>query len=190
MIYLILVILCFPVSVRAFISPDVVSHSISSSLYSFSLITAYFVSGVVFLLGLLTVFWKKVRKLCVFYIIVLFLFFLSFFSFFYFKYYQPLYIGFNDSLNFNISGVDNSDSLMGDSSNIDLSWEDLISMYLSKNLTTKSLPDIGREFQGRDHTTVIHSVKIVDKLVKNSEETSKEIQKIKNKILYKENNEI
>jgi len=65
-----------------------------------------------------------------------------------------------------------------------------ISMYLSKNLTTKSLPDIGREFQGRDHTTVIHSVKIVDKLVKNSEETSKEIQKIKNKILYKESNEI
>jgi len=65
-----------------------------------------------------------------------------------------------------------------------------ISMYLSKNLTTKSLPDIGREFQGRDHTTVIHSVKIVDKLVKNSEETSKEIQKIKNKILYIESNEI
>jgi len=65
-----------------------------------------------------------------------------------------------------------------------------ISMYLSKNLTTKSLPDIGREFQGRDHTTVIHSVKIIDKLIKNSEETSKEIQKIKNKILYKESNEI
>ena len=63
-------------------------------------------------------------------------------------------------------------------------------MYLSKNLTTKSLPDIGREFQGRDHTTVIHSVKIVEKLINNNQEISEEIQKIKNKILYKEKNEI
>jgi len=65
-----------------------------------------------------------------------------------------------------------------------------ISMYLSKNLTTKSLPDIGREFQGRDHTTVIHSVKIIEKLINNNQEISEEIQKIKNKILYKEKNEI
>ena len=65
-----------------------------------------------------------------------------------------------------------------------------ISMYLSKNLTTKSLPDIGREFRGRDHTTVIHSVKIVEKLINNNQEISEEIQKIKNKILYKEKNEI
>jgi len=39
-----------------------------------------------------------------------------------------------------------------------------IAMYLTKNLTSKSLPDIGREFSGRDHTTVIHSVKTIDKL--------------------------
>ncbi len=37
-------------------------------------------------------------------------------------------------------------------------------MYLAKMLTTRSLPDIGRRFGGRDHTTVIHAVKRIDKL--------------------------
>ncbi|MDR3046134.1 MAG: chromosomal replication initiator protein DnaA [Bacteroidales bacterium] len=36
-----------------------------------------------------------------------------------------------------------------------------IAMYLCKELTTKSLPDIGRSFGGRDHTTVLHSVRKV-----------------------------
>ena len=37
-------------------------------------------------------------------------------------------------------------------------------MYLSKKLTTRSLPEIGRKFGGRDHTTVIHAVKKIDEL--------------------------
>jgi len=65
-----------------------------------------------------------------------------------------------------------------------------IAMYLSKNLTSKSLPDIGREFSGRDHTTVIHSVKTINKLKEREEEMNKSIEKIKNKILYKNPNEI
>ena len=65
-----------------------------------------------------------------------------------------------------------------------------IAMYLTKNLTSKSLPDIGREFSGRDHTTVIHSVKTIDKLKSKDEEISKAIEKLKNKILYKNYNEI
>ena len=37
-------------------------------------------------------------------------------------------------------------------------------MYLAKTLTTRSLPDIGRRFGGRDHTTVIHAVKRIEEL--------------------------
>jgi len=65
-----------------------------------------------------------------------------------------------------------------------------IAMYLTKNLTSKSLPDIGREFSGRDHTTVIHSVKTIDKLKSSDEEISKAIEKLKNKILYKNHDEV
>ena len=39
-----------------------------------------------------------------------------------------------------------------------------VAMYLAKKLTAKSLPAIGREFGGRDHTTVMHAVKRIDEL--------------------------
>ena len=39
-----------------------------------------------------------------------------------------------------------------------------IAMYLAKRLTTRSLPEIGRKFGGRDHSTVIHAVKRVEEL--------------------------
>lgn len=39
-----------------------------------------------------------------------------------------------------------------------------VAMYLAKMLTTRSLPDIGRRFGGRDHTTVIHAVKRIEQL--------------------------
>ncbi len=39
-----------------------------------------------------------------------------------------------------------------------------VAMYLSKILTTRSLPEIGRKFGGRDHTTVIHAVKRIESL--------------------------
>ena len=39
-----------------------------------------------------------------------------------------------------------------------------IAMYLSKQLTSKSLPEIGRTFGGRDHTTVMHAVNRIDEL--------------------------
>ena len=39
-----------------------------------------------------------------------------------------------------------------------------VAMYLAKQLTTRSYPDIGRRFGGRDHTTVLHAVKRIDEL--------------------------
>ena len=63
-------------------------------------------------------------------------------------------------------------------------------IYLSKMLTSKSLPEIGRAFSNRDHTTVIHSVKTIDKLRKEDNELNINIDKLKNKILYSQENEI
>ena len=40
-----------------------------------------------------------------------------------------------------------------------------VAMYLAKQLTSRSLPEIGRKFGGRDHTTVMHAVKKVDELI-------------------------
>tara|TARA_Y100000590_G_scaffold264379_1_gene297064 strand:- start:234 stop:1625 length:1392 start_codon:yes stop_codon:yes gene_type:complete len=58
-----------------------------------------------------------------------------------------------------------------------------IAMYLSKKLTTRSLPEIGRKFANRDHTTVIHAVKTIDKLCQNSDEMKKNVDDIKSIIL-------
>ncbi len=63
-------------------------------------------------------------------------------------------------------------------------------IYLSKMLTSKSLPEIGRAFSNRDHTTVIHSVKTIDKLRKEDNELNINIDSLKNKILYNQENEI
>ena len=63
-------------------------------------------------------------------------------------------------------------------------------IYLTKILTSKSLPEIGREFSNRDHTTIIHSVKTIEKLKKNDLELNTSIDTLKNKILYNKNNEI
>ena len=58
-----------------------------------------------------------------------------------------------------------------------------IAMYLAKKLTSRSLPEIGRKFANRDHTTVIHAVKTVDKISQNNEEVRKNIEEIKSLIL-------
>ena len=64
-------------------------------------------------------------------------------------------------------------------------------IYLTKLLTTKSLPEIGRDFSNRDHTTVIHSIKTIEKLKKNDNELCNSIDTLKNQILYNnQNNEI
>ena len=57
-------------------------------------------------------------------------------------------------------------------------------IYLSKILTSKSLPEIGREFSNRDHTTIIHSVKTIEKIKEKDLEMVENIKKLKNQILY------
>jgi chromosomal replication initiator protein len=51
-----------------------------------------------------------------------------------------------------------------------------VAMYLSKQLTPKSLPDIGRRFGGRDHTTVIHAVKQIERLRASDSELDADIR--------------
>ena len=63
-------------------------------------------------------------------------------------------------------------------------------IYLTKILTSKSLPEIGREFSNRDHTTIIHSVKTIEKLKEKDPEMVENINKLKNQILYNKENEI
>ena len=55
-------------------------------------------------------------------------------------------------------------------------------IYLTKILTSKSLPEIGREFSNRDHTTIIHSVKTIEKLKEKDPEMVENINKLKNQI--------
>tara|TARA_Y100001970_G_scaffold287465_1_gene412213 strand:- start:8227 stop:9675 length:1449 start_codon:yes stop_codon:yes gene_type:complete len=57
-------------------------------------------------------------------------------------------------------------------------------IYLTKILTSKSLPEIGREFSNRDHTTIIHSVKTIEKLKEKDPDMVDNINKLKNQILY------
>tara|TARA_B100000963_G_scaffold235127_1_gene205497 strand:+ start:1451 stop:2851 length:1401 start_codon:yes stop_codon:yes gene_type:complete len=57
-------------------------------------------------------------------------------------------------------------------------------IYLTKILTSKSLPEIGREFSNRDHTTIIHSVKTIEKLKIQDPQMVDNINKLKNQILY------
>ena len=58
-----------------------------------------------------------------------------------------------------------------------------IAMYLAKKMTSRSLPEIGRRFANRDHTTVIHAVKTITRLSEQDDEMKKNINQIKNLLL-------
>jgi len=58
-----------------------------------------------------------------------------------------------------------------------------VAMYLAKKLTTRSLPEIGRKFANRDHTTVIHAVKTIAKLMEGNDELKKNVEEIRSIIL-------
>lgn len=52
-------------------------------------------------------------------------------------------------------------------------------MYLAKVLTPRSLPEIGRRFGGRDHTTVLHAVRKIEDLVCGDQTLAKELELLK-----------
>lgn len=54
-----------------------------------------------------------------------------------------------------------------------------IAMYLAKHLTSRSLPEIGRRFGGRDHTTVLHAVRKIETMTDSDEKLSQEIELLK-----------
>ena len=53
-----------------------------------------------------------------------------------------------------------------------------IAMYLAKKMTACSLPEIGRQFGGRDHTTVMHAVRKVEDLLQNDAMTAEDVDRI------------
>jgi chromosomal replication initiator protein len=57
-----------------------------------------------------------------------------------------------------------------------------IAMYLAKNLTSLSYPDIGRQFGGRDHTTVMHAVKTIENLANNDARINEDLTLLKSLI--------
>jgi chromosomal replication initiator protein len=51
-----------------------------------------------------------------------------------------------------------------------------VAMYLAKQLTSRSLPEIGRKFGGRDHTTVIHAVKKIEELIESDSALAEDVE--------------
>jgi chromosomal replication initiator protein len=57
-----------------------------------------------------------------------------------------------------------------------------VAMYLAKILTLRSLPEIGRRFGGRDHTTVLHAVRKIENLVSTDNTLAEEIEMLKRQL--------
>lgn len=57
-----------------------------------------------------------------------------------------------------------------------------IAVYLTREMTDKSLPQIGVLFGGRDHSTILHSCNEIDKKVKNSPELARQVADLRERI--------
>ena len=61
-------------------------------------------------------------------------------------------------------------------------WPRQIGMYLAKQLTARSLPEIGRRFGNRDHTTVLHAIRKIDGELKDNTRLKDEIEDLKKQL--------
>jgi chromosomal replication initiator protein len=57
-----------------------------------------------------------------------------------------------------------------------------VAMYLAKQMTVRSLPEIGRRFGGRDHTTVIHAIRQIEKLRLSDRELDADVRALSHRI--------
>jgi chromosomal replication initiator protein len=57
-----------------------------------------------------------------------------------------------------------------------------IAMYLAKQLTPRSLPEIGRRFGGRDHTTIMHGVRRIEELMTTDSQLSDDLQMLRRQL--------
>jgi chromosomal replication initiator protein len=57
-----------------------------------------------------------------------------------------------------------------------------VGMYLAKQLTSRSLPEIGRRFGNRDHTTVLHAIRKIDKEIVDNPHLKEEIEELKRQL--------
>ena len=55
-------------------------------------------------------------------------------------------------------------------------------MYLAKKMTSRSLPEIGRKFGGRDHTTVMHAVRKVEQLCSEDASLAEDVELLRRTI--------
>ncbi len=76
--------------------------------------------------------------------------------------------------------------LTGESRSRFISYPRQVAMYLSREMTDHSLPKIGADFGGRDHTTVMHGVKKISASLKKDQEVKMQVQELINRIKQKE----
>lgn len=75
------------------------------------------------------------------------------------------------------------DDLKSKNRSSNLAFPRQIAMYLCRKITNESLPKIGTEFGGKDHTTVMHSINKIERQLKNNKELENIIEKIKANII-------
>ena len=78
----------------------------------------------------------------------------------------------------NFYNIENS-ALRGQGRTKDTALARQVAMYLIREMTNMSLKEIGREFENRDHTTVLHSIERIEKLKKTTPEISEVIKDIR-----------
>ena len=78
-------------------------------------------------------------------------------------------------------GVSKSD-LLSERRHRSVVWPRQIGMYLSKQMTSRSLPEIGRRFGGRDHTTVLHAIRKIEDQIASNPRLKEELDDLKKMI--------